>query len=74
MSKKLQKMIDQCVAASNEAQQRQHLLNEYCEERYGVAPGDVDADEIIDSVYGGCGQSTGMSATDFDEVMKRLTA
>lgn len=41
---------------------------------YGVAPGDVDNDEFIDSCDNGCGNPGGVSAEDFDKSMLRSMA
>lgn len=66
---KLQRMIDRTVKAQNLYHKAQSVLNDYCREHYGHEPGDIDADGIIDAVFGGCGLSTGMSAREFDEIM-----
>lgn len=67
---KMQKLIDRTVEASNAFQQAQRLLSEECLRVYGVEPGDVDCDVVIDAVLGGCGLSPGMSADAFDVAMR----
>jgi hypothetical protein len=67
---KLQGMINRTVSAANRFHAEQEALNEWCREHYGVEPGDVDADEIIDGVLGANGQSSGMKASDFDAIMR----
>ncbi len=67
---KLQRMIDRTVRASNAFQQANMALMAFCRAEYGVEPGDIDADQIIDGVQGGCGESAGMSAAEFDEIMR----
>lgn len=66
----LQKMIDKLVYAQNAVHLCTQELDAYCEGRYGFSPSDRDVDGILDSVYGGCGLSSGMSAEDFDKAMK----
>lgn len=44
-------------------------MNE-CMVIYGVIPGDVDCDEILDSVCGAIGVCSGMSAEKFDKNMR----
>jgi len=43
---------------------------EHCVEVYGAEPGDVDADEIIDTL-GGCGMASEIPVEDFDRIMKQ---
>jgi hypothetical protein len=69
----LQRMINETVKTGNAFHAAQAALNDFCREQYGVEPGDVDADEIIDSVMGGCGLSTGMKAKDFHRIMEELS-
>lgn len=71
--KKLQRLIDRTVKTSNAFQEAQSELNEYCIELYGSDPSDLDADILLDAVYGGCGLSRGFSADDFDQEMRALT-
>jgi NAD(P)H-hydrate repair Nnr-like enzyme with NAD(P)H-hydrate epimerase domain len=72
--RKLQQMIDKTVAAQNTYHVAQAKLNEWCQATYGFEPGDVDADEIIDAVFGGAGVSGGMKAADFDAIMEAAKA
>jgi hypothetical protein len=69
--KTLQKMIDECANAFNVYFLAFNKLNEYCEQKYGYTPADVDADLIIDSVFGGAGVCSGMTAKEFREEMRR---
>ncbi len=69
--KKLQTLIDRTVKAQNEFFHAQAALNDFCKERYGHEPGEVDADAIIDGVLGGCGLASSMSAKEFDMEMKK---
>lgn len=66
----LQKMIDRTAKHGRAFHQAQSELNEWCREMYGQEPGDVDADGIIDCVFGGCGLPSGMPWTDFDREMR----
>jgi hypothetical protein len=68
-NKKLQALIDRAANAASLDFKATSALNKYCTRVYGYAPSDVDADEIIDSVLGGCGMAPGMSADRFHEVM-----
>jgi aspartate ammonia-lyase len=67
---RLQRLIDKTTAANNEVQRWNSQLMEFCLERYGKEPGEIDADEIIDAVQGGAGTSNGMKAEDFDRIMR----
>lgn len=66
----LQRLIDPTTAAANAFQREQAKLMEFCGAEYGREPGDIDADQIIDGVLGGCGESCGMDADEFDEIMR----
>lgn len=68
---KLQRMIDKTAKRSAAYYEAQAQLNDWCQKHYGYEPGDVDADGIIDAVFGGCGAAAGMSASDFDGEMRR---
>ncbi len=70
--RKLQVMIDRTSSASAEFFKEQAKLNDWCAEKYGYEPGDVDSDNIIDSVLGGCGAASGMRAAAFHEEMVSL--
>lgn len=72
MAKSLQEMINDAARANNVYFAAQEMLNNYCIEKWGYAPSDMDADEIIDAIYGGCGTATGMSAKKFREIMDEL--
>ncbi len=72
--KKLQRMIDRTVRANNAFQKEQAALMEMCILLYGVEPGDVDFDSVIDGVLGGCGMTSRMTAEDFDAAMRRCIA
>lgn len=67
--KRLQLLIDCTVTACSDFHRANTVLMEFCRERYGCEPGDIDADSIIDTVLGGCGVPSGMSAEDFDRIM-----
>jgi hypothetical protein len=69
--RKLQAMIDRTSKASAAFHKAQAELNGWCRERYGTEPGEIDADEIIDCVMGGCGAACGMDADDFHQIMAR---
>jgi hypothetical protein len=68
--RKLQRLIDMTVKHGAAYYEAQAELNDWCREHYGVEPGDVDADGIIDAVFGGCGIPVGMSADAFDGEMR----
>lgn len=67
---RLQRMIDRSAKAHAASHLADAALMKWCHEHYGVEPGDMDADEIIDAVLGGCGVSPGMPAERFDEIMR----
>lgn len=67
--RKLQKLIDACVKAHNDAFDAEQALNAECESVYKYTPADEDLDEIIDACFGGCGKSSGMDAAYFDKLM-----
>lgn len=71
--RQLQKLIDRTAAAVMDAHNAEAKLIEWCEARYGCGPGDVDADQIIDAVLGGCCVASGMRAEDFDAVMREAS-
>lgn len=68
--KKLQRLIDRASRAHSEAYRATAALNDFCESKYGFAPSDIDADQIIDAVLGGCGDPQGMSSEEFDRIMR----
>lgn len=69
--RELQEALNKLAAAHREAFRLQSLIAEHCVEVYGVEPGDVDNDEYIDRVAGGCGAAAaGMSADEFDRSMR----
>lgn len=63
--RKLQRLIDASIKAHNAVHKADRALNKYCEDTWGFAPSDRDLDNILDSVFGMCGHSTGMSAEEF---------
>lgn len=69
--RKLQSLIDATARANAAYYAAQAKLNDWCAQHYGAEPGDVDADVIIDAVFGGCGAATGLSVDEFDEEMRR---
>lgn len=66
---KLQSLINRAAITSAAFHRANTNLMDYCQQRYGCEPGDIDADDIIDGVLGGCGEATGMSADEFDAIM-----
>lgn len=66
----LQRLINNTVRAQNAYYRHQAVLNNFCREFYGCEPGDIDADHIIDGVFGGCGVAPGMTADEFDTIMQ----
>lgn len=71
--KQLQRMINKTTKASNAFQLAQSELNDWCIAHYGFEPAERDVDGIIDSVFGGCGLASNMSAEEFDRLMKDAT-
>lgn len=69
---KLQKLINRAVKANNEAFTAGMNLNDFCASEYGFIPSEYDLDEIIDSCYGGSGLSNGMTANQFDSIMRKM--
>lgn len=72
--RKLQNLIDRTARAQRDYYRAQEALNEWTRATYGSEAGDVDADEIIDAVFGGCGLATGLSAEEYDQAMRRAGA
>lgn len=70
MSKKLQNMINRVANHGARYYVAQSDLMEYCKAKYGFEPGDVDADDIIDRLLGGCGVPDRMDAAEFDAIMR----
>lgn len=73
----LAEAIDASVAAHNAVHKAVRALDKLCEKHWDFAPSDRGIDEIIDSVYGGCGYSLGMPVEEFikymeDEARKEL--
>lgn len=68
--KRLQRMIDRTAKASSAYYKAQAELNDWCLATYGFEPGDIDADNIIDSLFGGGGDASTMSAEEFDGTMR----
>lgn len=62
--------LNSLTAANNRARIASEKIAAHCEAVYGVGPGDVDNDEFIDAVDGGCGASSGMSPEAFDQSMR----
>ena len=67
--RKLQRLIDRTAKAASAFYLANKDLCEFCIEKYGCEPGDVDCDQIIDAVQGGAGISAGLAAEDFDAAM-----
>ncbi|WP_425404581.1 hypothetical protein [Hwanghaeella sp.] len=67
----LQDQIKRSVRGWNLYREAQDRIAEHCIAVYGVTPGDVDADEIIDAIGGGGGTASEMSVEEFDRVMKQ---
>ena len=53
--KKLQRLIDRAAKAASAFYLANKALCEFCVEKYGCEPADVDCDQIIDAVQGGAG-------------------
>lgn len=70
--RRLQNLIDRAVAAQRDYYRAQAALNEWTREHYGCEAGDIDADDIIDGVFGAAGMASGMSADDYDRAMRGL--
>jgi len=66
---KLQRMIDRTAKLNEKYHNAQKDLNDWCIDHYGQEPGDVDADGIIDALFGGCGAGSSISAESFDKEM-----
>lgn len=66
---KLQRMIDRTAKLNEKYHHAQRELNDWCIDHYGQEPGDVDADGIIDALFGGCGAGNSISAESFDKEM-----
>ncbi len=62
---KLQRALDTLAAAHSRAFAAMQLIAAHSVAVYGVEPGDVDNDAFIDSMGGGEGNSSGMTAEAF---------
>lgn len=69
----LQRTIDSLAKANERAQKLRSKISDHCEEVWGCDPADVDFDAFIDSVDGGSGAASSMSADDFIAGMNELT-
>lgn len=67
--RELQRMIDRTVKHGQAYHAAQSELSEWTRERYGREAGDIDADEIIDGVFGGSGVPSGMAAARYHRIM-----
>lgn len=72
--RQLNDALHKLAVASSKAVLLQAMISEHCIEVYGVEPGDVDNDEFIDRVAGGCGVAAGMTADEFDRSMRECIA
>lgn len=61
------------ASANNKALKWRSIVMQYSMERFGCEPGDVDNDQFIDAVDGGCGYCEGMTIDEFDESMEEAT-
>lgn len=61
----LQRTLDSLAKANARAQNLRAKIAEHCEAVWGCDPADVDFDQFIDTVDGGCGQASSMSVDDF---------
>lgn len=73
-NRQLTAALKRLVRAQNEVQAAGLLIYGHCDEVYGVTPGEVDNDDFIDAVGGGCGMSDGMTAKQFHESMVEAIA
>jgi hypothetical protein len=67
--KQLQAALDKLARANNAAREARDAIYGHCVAVYGVTPGEIDNDEFIDGVDGGCGTAHGMTAEEFHESM-----
>jgi len=67
----LQRALDSLAAANRKAQIANEKIANHCLAVYGVEPGDIDNDEFIDTVGGGCGSTSNMTVADFDKSMRK---
>lgn len=58
------------ASANNKALKWRSIVMQYSMERFGCEPGDIDNDEFIDAVDGGCGYCEGMTINEFDKSME----
>lgn len=70
-SKQLQAELDRLAEANNMARNARDKIYAHCEAIYGATPSDVDNDEFIDAVDGGCGACRGMTVKAFNDSMDR---
>lgn len=66
----LQSVLDGLAEAHRRAHEYRALISDHCHSVYGVDPSDVNNDQFIDSVDGGCGTPTGMSVKEFERSMR----
>jgi hypothetical protein len=67
--RQLQAALDKLARANNTAREARDAIYAHSEAVYGATPGEIDNDDFIDAVDGGCGASGGMTADQFHESM-----
>lgn len=67
---KLTKALHALASANSKAARLRAKISKHSVAVYGFDPADVDCDEFIDLCDGGCGESTGMTAAEFDAAMR----
>lgn len=71
--RRMQSLIDRAAKAVSAAHAAISALDDFTADVYGATASDVDADQIIDAVLGGSGAAPGMTAAEFDQIMRGLT-
>lgn len=68
-NKKLDSVLKELAEANAKAWRLRDILSNHCVAVYGVDPSDIDNDQFIYAVDGGCGAANGMTVEEFHKSM-----
>lgn len=71
VQRRMRTLIHQKAAAATRDYELGVKLNDLTEEYYGVAASDVDADNIIDALFGGAGGGSSMTLDEYLDTMNK---
>jgi len=69
--KSLQRMIDSVAKHGAKYHYAEQKLHQFTVKNFGHEAGDIDSDELIDQLFGGCGAPSRISAEDYIKIMLR---